>query len=267
MTRRTRIAASAVTGAAATLLLGLAAPHASATPTTPTPVSEHARVAAHDAAVADGTLDTLSRFFARDGALTKSAAAPRIEGERAVPVYYLSRDFVAGKKGADIAEPEFLASKAVASDGRKASLWTVEQNGSWKVVNIASGDDETRYADLGHRELPGGTVFHEPQINAWYVADHARVLPLDADAVRAVGRAGTSVSAYRARVARAYGDKLPGSAYAKKGEAGGYGPAAATAPGKPGPEPTATVAGAGVLAAALGLTGVAVRRARSRRVN
>ncbi|MBO1335332.1 hypothetical protein [Streptomyces sp. VRA16 Mangrove soil] len=217
--------APVLAGTAATLLLGLAAPHATADPTpAPAPVvPDHARVAAHDAAMSPRTLDTLARFFARDGALTKAAATPRIEGERAVPVSYLSRDFVAGKKDAPIAELAFLASEAVAADGQKASLWTVERQGAWKVVNIASGDDETRYAALGAHKLPGGTVFQEPQIDAWYVADHARVLPLDADAVRAVGRAGISVTAYRARVDRAYGDKLPGSAYAKKGEAGGYG--------------------------------------------
>ncbi len=49
-----------------------------------------------------------------------------------------------------------------------------------------------------------------------------RVLPLDADAERAVGAKGVSVGAYQARVHKAYGDKLPGSAYAKKGLAGGY---------------------------------------------
>ncbi|MFI7340778.1 hypothetical protein ACIBUY_22930 [Streptomyces sp. NPDC050085] len=265
---RRRITAPALAGTGAALLLGLAAPYAAAEPP---PVPAHARVAAHDAATTPGALNTLSRFFARDGAVTRAAAAPRIEGESAVPVYYLSRDFVAGKKGADIAELEFLASKAVSSDGQKASLWTVEQQGTWKVVNIASGDDEIRYATLGQQKMPGGTVFQEPQINAWYVAGHARVVPLDADAVRAVGRDGISLTAYRSRVARAYGDKLPGSAYAKKGAAGGYGqPSAgdgrgrAAGEGARGPVTAASaVAGAGA-AVALGLSGLALYRRRSR---
>ncbi|WP_372347107.1 hypothetical protein [Streptomyces sp. KL116D] len=258
---RRRIAAPLLAGTGAALLLGLAAPHASAAPT---PVPDHARVAAHDAAESPRTLDTLARFFARDGALAASAAAPRVEGTQAVPVYYLSRDFVAGKKGADIADLEFLASKAVASDGQQASLWTVERQGSWKVVNIASGDDEIRYARLGQARMPGGTVFQEPQINAWYVAGHARVVPLDADAVKAVGEGGVPLSAYRARVARAYGDKLPGSTYAQKGEAGGYG----TVPDEARTPMTvaSAVAGAGALVA-LGLSGIAVRRARSRRTD
>ncbi|WP_239091671.1 hypothetical protein, partial [Streptomyces sp. SID14478] len=236
---RRRITAPALAGTGAALLLAVGAPGATAAPA---PVPVHARVAAHDAATSPQTLHTLSRFFARDGAATTSAAAPRIEGASAVPVYYLSRDFVAGKKGADIATLEFLASKAVSSDGRKASLWTVEQQGSWKVVNIASGDDEIRYATLGQQKMPGGTVFREPQINAWYVAGHARVLPLDADAVRAVGDDGVPLAAYRTRVARAYGDKLPGSAYAKKGAAGGYGRAPAGTQESPGAQGPAAVA-------------------------
>ncbi|MFH8292244.1 hypothetical protein [Streptomyces sp. NPDC018059] len=273
---------AALAGSAATLFLGLAAPHASAD-TGPAAPSAASRAAAHQAAEAPRTLDTLSRFFAREGAVTKAAADPSIEG-RAVPVYYLSPEFVAGKKGAPVARLEFLASKAVSSDGQKASLWTVERGGSWQVVNIATGDDETRYARVGAEKLPGGTVFHEPQINAWYVQGHARVLPLDKDAVRAVGAEGTSLAAYRARVQKAYGDKLPDSAYEKSGKAGGYDDAArpeqASGQGQrqeqgqgqeqsqgqdQGPVTVASsLAGAGALAA-LGLSGaVLVRRRRTR---
>ncbi|MEV5980335.1 hypothetical protein [Streptomyces sp. NPDC052114] len=264
---------AALAGSAATLLLGLAAPAASADsgPAAPSPAS---RAAAHEAAQAPKTLDTLSRFFAREGAVTKAAADPRIEG-RAVPVYYLSPEFVAGQKGAPIARLQFLASKAVSSDGQEASLWTVEQGRSWQVVNIATGDDETHYARVGAEKVPGGTVFHEPQINAWYVQDekHARVLPLDKDAVRAVGAEGTSVAAYRKRVQKAYGDKLPGSAYEKSGKAGGYDTA------KPAKEPArasaqepaqgpvtvaSSIAGAGALLT-LGISGTALVRRRAAR--
>ncbi|MFH8486415.1 hypothetical protein [Streptomyces longisporoflavus] len=258
---------AALAGTTATLLLGLAAPYASAD----SGPSNASREAAHDAASAPGTLDTLSRFFAREGAVSKAAADPRVRGA-AVPVRYLSPDFVAGEKGAPVGRVEFLASKAVSSDGQEASLWTVKQGGSWKVVNIATGDDETHYARVGADKLPGGTVFHEPQINAWYVQGRGRVLPLDADAVRAVGRGGVSVAAYQRRVHDAYADKLPGSAYAESGKAGGFArkertraaPAAASADG---PVTVASsVAGAGALVA-LGLSGVAVlrRRARQRR--
>ncbi|GGT65644.1 MULTISPECIES: hypothetical protein [Streptomyces] len=211
------------------------------------------------AASAPETLDTLSRFFSRDGALARSAARPRIEGA-SVPVRVLSPDFVAGKAGAPVARVEFHASKAVASDGQTASLWTVRQAGGWRVVNIATGDDETRYAAQGERTLPGGVVFREPQIDAWYVHKGAKVLPLDEDAVRAVGGDGTSLAAYRERVTRAYGDKLPGSGYARKGAAGGYD---APPPDREEPLVTAASATAGAGAVlALGLVATAAWRRR-----
>ncbi|NBE54018.1 hypothetical protein [Streptomyces boluensis] len=289
-----------VAGCATVLLLGLGAPQAGAAPdpddapsetapseTAPSETAPSApapsgaeRAAAHRAARAPENLDTLSRFFAREGAVTAAEAEPRVLGE-AVPVYFLAPDFVAGKKNSPVARLEFLASRAVSADGQEASLWTVpkgdtwKKGGTWKVVNIATGDDETHYARAGAEKLPGGTVFHEPQINAWYVTRHARVLPLDRDATRAVGADGTSLSAYRKRVERAYGDKLPGSAYARSGKAGGY----AERPAAPGPRLAATErqGGSGVgpaltvasAAAGLGAAGAlalgAVRTVRKRR--
>ncbi|GGV96151.1 hypothetical protein GCM10010230_13540 [Streptomyces narbonensis] len=251
------IGAGLLTTAALVALGALPATAAESLPAASTP---------EQAASAPQTLDTLSRFFARDGALARSAAAPRVEGG-SVPVRILSPDFVAGKAGAPVARVEFRASLAVAADGRKASLWTVKQPGGWQVVNIATGDDEIRYAEQGGRVLPGGLVFREPQIDAWYVQKGAKVLPLDEDAVRAVGKNGTSLTAYRERVAEAYGDKLPGSTYAKKGTAGGYAPQA-DAP-LPHEEPAGTVAstaaGAGAVLA-LALIGTrAIRRRRAAR--
>ncbi|MCX5390015.1 hypothetical protein ABZY68_06050 [Streptomyces sp. NPDC006482] len=250
------IGAGLLTTAALVALGALPAAAAEGLPPAPTP---------EQAASAPQTLDTLSRFFARDGALARSAAAPRVEGG-SVPVRILSPDFVAGKAGAPVARVEFRASRAVASDGQKASLWTVKQPGGWQVVNIATGDDEIRYAEQGGRVLPGGLVFREPQIDAWYVQKGTKVLPLDEDAVRAVGKNGTSLAGYRERVAKAYGDKLPGSAYAKKGAAGGYAPQASAPAPAPHEEPAVTVAstaaGAGaVLALALAAT-AAIRRRR-----
>ncbi|MEV0372774.1 hypothetical protein AB0I10_23595 [Streptomyces sp. NPDC050636] len=241
MTKRTARTAlrAAATGTLATALIGLA-PHAALAAEAPAPPQAPSRAsvsAAHDAAAAPATLDTLTRFFAheatrkgaRDGAAATGTAktAPHIEGG-AVPVYVLSPDFVRGKAEAPVARLEFLASKAVAADGRTASVWTARQGSAWKVVNIASGDDETRYTAAGAAKRGAGTVFHEPQIDAWYVQRGDRVEPLDADAVKAVGARGTTVAAYQKRVAKAYGDKLPGSAYDKRGEAGGYGPQAAS---------------------------------------
>ncbi|WP_406138405.1 hypothetical protein [Streptomyces sp. NBC_01089] len=229
---------AAVAGAAATAVLALApsasaADHSTGHPTGQTPrltASAADRDAAQRAVTSPATLHTLARFFAESpGARPQSAAAaspasapaPQIKGQ-AVPVYTLSPDFVAARTGAPVARLDFLAGTAVSADGRKASVWTVPEGTSWQVVNIATGDDETRYAGQGAAKLPGGTVFREPQINAWYVTKGTRVLPLDSEAVRAVGAGGTTLAAYQHRVHQAYGDKLPGSAYAKKGEAGGY---------------------------------------------
>ncbi|GAA3396884.1 hypothetical protein [Streptomyces roseoviridis] len=259
------VGSGAVTGlltAAALVALGtVPADAAGALPTPPpAPTPEQA-------AAAPQTLDTVARFFARDADPAARAAAgrPRVEGA-SVPVAILSPDFVAGKPGAPVARVGFHASRAVAADGRTASLWTVRgPDGAWRVVNIATGDDELRHTEQGRRVLPGGTVFREPQIDAWYVHKGAKVLPLDEDAVRAVGANGTTLAAYRDRVARAYGDKLPGSAYARKGAAGGYA-AAAPAPRGDAAGPAVTTAsaaaGAGaLLALALGAAG-AVRRRR-----
>ncbi|MFH8785664.1 hypothetical protein [Streptomyces roseoverticillatus] len=263
------VAAGAVTAAA----LGLAPLAHAAAPAPPAAPTAAGVSAAHEAAASSSTLGTLSRFFARDGAVAAAKAQPRIEGAT-VPVYTLSPEFVAGKDGAPVATLDFLASKAVSADGQKASVWTARTGGDWKVVNIATGDDETRYAAEGQQKLSGGTVFHEPQIDAWYVQRGDRVLPLDDDAVRAVGAQGTTLDGYRARVHKAYGDKLPGSAYAKKGQAGGYGqePAAAgeqqAAPapqGGSGPLSTTSAAAAGGTALLLGAGAVVARRRLRRR--
>ncbi|MHA4778152.1 hypothetical protein L1085_027160 [Streptomyces sp. MSC1_001] len=251
---RARATAAGLLTTAALVLLGALPEAAAAEGPPPAPTPEQA-------ASAPGTLDTLSRFFARDGAVARSAAAPRVEGG-SVPVRVLSPDFVAGKAGAPVARVEFRASRAVSSDGQKASLWTVRGTDGWRVVNIATGDDEIRYAEQGGRLLPGGLVFREPQIDAWYVQKGAKVLPLDEDAVRAVGRNGTSLTAYRERVGRAYGDKLPGSAYARRGAAGGYDAAPAPEEGR---FATATVAGAGALLVLALTATTATRRRRTPR--
>ncbi|MEV0599153.1 hypothetical protein AB0I82_07645 [Streptomyces sp. NPDC050315] len=235
----------ALTAALTTALAALAPQAASAadTPAPPRAPAAASVAAAHEAASAPGTLKTLARFFARDGKVGVKAAAPRIEGAT-VPVYGLSPDFVRGRSGAPVAKLDFLASKAVSVDGQEASVWTVRTAGAdtWKVVNIATGADETAYA--AKAEATGGTLFREPQIDAWYVQRGDRVLPLDADAKRAVGASGATVAAYQKRVHAAYGDKLPGSAYDRRGEAGGYGERAASGPAvrKDAPEPVSAAA-------------------------
>ncbi|MEW9520069.1 hypothetical protein [Streptomyces tubercidicus] len=152
MTKRTAVRTTlraVATGAFATTLTGLA-PQAAPVPLPQAP-SRASVAAAHEAAAAPATPDTLARFF----------AAGRRPG------------------GASAMAPG-------TADGRTASVGTVRQGAAWKVVNIADGDDETRYTK---------------------------------------------------RVARAYGDKLPGSAYERRGEAGGYGPEAAAGAEKPQAQP------------------------------
>ncbi|MEV7728190.1 hypothetical protein AB0P15_26065 [Streptomyces sp. NPDC087917] len=257
--QRPSLKAAAALAAAGAALLALAG-QASADPVPqPRTVTAETRAAAHGAVAAPDTLATLSRFFAREGKVSVAAARPRVEDEL-IPVHYLSPEFVAGKAGAPVARLEFLAGRAVSSDGQQAALWTAKTEAGWQVVNIATGDDEFRYARLGADKLPGGTVFREPQIDAWYVADGGRVLPLDEDAVRAVGDRGTTLAAYRTRVTRAYGDKLPGSAYARDGAAGGFAEPAGEDSGAP---VGLVAAGAGALA--LGAVGsVALLRSRRR---
>ncbi|MFF7632546.1 hypothetical protein ACFZB9_05260 [Kitasatospora sp. NPDC008050] len=205
-----------------------------------------AAVAAGDLAAArsavqnPAVLGQLGDFFARKGvpptqplqlgaadeAKAAAQAAPSLVGAT-VPVYTLDPGFVSGTKGAPVARVDFTATEAVAADGQKASVWAVRQNGSWRVVNIASGSDETDYAARGAAG-GGGTVFREPQVNAWYVLRSGRVLPLDTEARESVGANGTSLAAYQQLVHQRYGDKLPGSAYDKSGLGGGFSPTTAS---------------------------------------
>ncbi|WP_433855812.1 hypothetical protein [Streptomyces kronopolitis] len=279
MTKRTavRTACRAVaTGAVATALIGLA-PHTAPAAPAPAPraPARASLAAARAAAGAPAALDRLARFFAterRRGAAGAAQAAPRLDG-RPVPVYGLSPDFVHGRSAAPVARLEFLATKAVAADGRTASVWTAERGGAWKVVDITGGDEATRYAAPGGARAQGGTVFREPRIDAWYVQHGDRIEPLDAGARAAVGAHGTTVAAYRTRVAKAYGDKAPGSAYDERAEAGGHrrqaagrrhrgAPLEATAlAGDSFPVAAASTVAAAAALLALGLSaGVALRR-------
>ncbi|MEU9046915.1 MULTISPECIES: hypothetical protein [unclassified Kitasatospora] len=208
-----------------------AAPGSAAPAPAPVPAAEldQARSAVLDPAV----LDKVGHFFARKGvpptqqltlgaaeeARVASASAPRLAGDT-VPVYVLDAGFAAGTPGAPVAKAEFTASKVVAADGQTASVWTVRQGEAWRVVNIASGGDESDYA--AKAASGGGTAFREPQVNAWYVLRDGRVLPLDDEARRSVGADGVTLAAYQQLVHQRYGDKLPGSAYDRAGKGGGY---------------------------------------------
>ncbi|MEU0857959.1 hypothetical protein ACFYMX_00200 [Streptomyces griseofuscus] len=275
-----RTAVVALLAATALGALTPAAAHAASGPAGfPAPFTASATAQAREAASSPATLHTLSRFFARAGALKADAARPHLVGP-SVTVYSLAPGFVAGRPGAPVAAPQFVASKAVSADGQVASLWTVRTAQGWKVVNIATGGDETDYVGKAHGR---GTVFQEPQIDAWYVVRDGRVLPLDPDARRAVGKAGVSLADYQRLVHEKYGDKLPGSAYDRAGKGGGYdgasaAPAASSVPTSSAGAATATAATSSTstafTAAATGMAAAAVlavclrlrRTRRSRRV-
>lgn len=257
-----------------------AAPHVSAAD----PGGSTARGAASSAAA----LALAGRFFAAEGAhgasgfsasaphagalphtLRPAQAGPVAAGASdtahvsgpTVAVNTLNPAFVAGDASAPVATPAFWATKAVAADGRTASLWTVPGGATWKVVNIAAGADETDYAAKAAAG-GGGTVFREPQINAWYVLRGGRVLPLDTEATSSVGAHGVSLAAYQRLVHHRYGDKLPGSSYDRLGAGGGYQPSATVSGGSG--RTTAAVAGASALGLALAAAGaMAVRRSRA----
>ncbi|MFD7453832.1 hypothetical protein [Kitasatospora sp. NPDC059827] len=209
-------------------------PGAPDAPGAPAPVPAADLAGARSAVQDPAVLDKVGHFFARKGvpptrqltigaaeeAKAASDAAPRLAGDT-VPVYTLDAGFVSGTPGAPVAKAEFTASKVVAADGQSASVWTVRQGDSWRVVNIASGGDESDYAAKAAGS-GGGTAFREPQVNAWYVLRDGRVLPLDDEARRSVGAGGVSLAGYQQLVHQRYGDKLPGSAYDREGQGGGY---------------------------------------------
>jgi hypothetical protein len=223
MTNVYRRGAAALVG---TVLAGvaaaLAATGATAAPNArpaavPASVVTQARTVLH----ARSTVARVTRFFATEpGAHRAAATGTPTLAATPVPVYVLSPGFVRSGAG-PVATLSVLATTATAADSRTASVWAAPgADGHWKVVNIASGADETTYA----KKAGTGTAFHEPQLDAWYALRGDTVRPLNAAARTQVGT-GESVAAYQRQVHRRYADRLPGSRYAKTGLAGGYGPA------------------------------------------
>jgi hypothetical protein len=268
--KTTRIAATLTAALAA---LALAAPVAVAdSGQAPAPVDRGDLAAARTAAQSPAVLAQLGHFFARKGvpptaplavpgaaeAQAAAQAAPALVGDT-VPVYTLDPAFVAGTAGAPVARVDFTATKAVSADGQSASVWTVRSGDHWQVVNIASGSDETDYAARGAAG-GGGTVFREPQLNAWYVLRGGRVLPLDGEARASVG-GGVSLAAYQKLVRQRYGDKLPGSGYDRAGLGGGFSAAGAARSG--GGDVAGLVAAGALGATALAGAALAVRRRRT----
>lgn len=210
-------------GALAVAALGLATTTASATPDAHAPHAYTAAQlsAARAAATADSTITVLGKYFAHAPvrgtvhAAQKGQTTPRVVG-RSVTVSSLNPAFVAGEADAPVAKPSFVATDVVSPTGQTATVQTAPTAKGWQVVNIASGTDETDYTAKAHGK---GTVFREPQINAWYIVRGDEILPLNTEARAVVGASGTSLAAYYRHVHSAYGHKMPGSSYDKKGMA------------------------------------------------
>ncbi|MEY9858862.1 hypothetical protein ABH935_004485 [Catenulispora sp. GAS73] len=245
---------------------------APAVPAAPAAPSATDVAAARDAA--NSALPTVSQFFASGGrkpqgdarqlAAAAAAAAPRIDSTT-VPVYYLAPAFVADPSSSGTATPvaqlSFMATDTVSASGSHASVWTARiGSAGWKVVNIASGSDETTYTA---QAAPGAAVFEEPQIGAWYQVAGGRVLPLNQTARESVG-SGVSLARYHQLVRTRYADKMPGSAYDKAGRAGGFQP---QAPSQGSSTNTAPLTAGLVLVGfgAAGVGAVAWRRSRAQR--
>jgi hypothetical protein len=174
--------------------------------------------AAQSAASSPASLASAGRFFAHTGAQQSLAGSVKLTGE-SVAVYSLNPEFVRGTTAAPVGVLSYVASTAVATDGRTATIWTTPSGEGWTVVNIASGDDEARFAA---NAAPGALLFTEPQTNAWYQAKDDLVTPLNDQARATVGK-GMTFAGYQRLVHDRYAGKLPGSAYDKAGKAGGYG--------------------------------------------
>ncbi|WP_173390726.1 hypothetical protein [Actinomadura litoris] len=226
--------------------------------------------AASEAAAQPAAQQRLGSFFVHLGqhnqgqltnqTVTKAQAdaqAPRIEGP-AQTIYSLNPAFVKGDAGATVARFSHMAVSARSASGQQATMWLNKNNKSWLVWNITSGSDETAYA----AKAAGGTVFTEPQINAWYRLADGRVTGLNDTAVASVGKAGVTVAAYQRLVHTRYADKLPGSQYARSGRLGGFSPSTGVSKPAPdrGPAPALLALGAGGAVAAA--AGIAVARRR-----
>ncbi|SDZ12443.1 hypothetical protein SAMN05421504_109311 [Amycolatopsis xylanica] len=223
-------------------------------------VSDADIAAARQVAASPDTQAKLSKFFVqldrRSGLAVQaeSAKAPQVTGQP-LRVFSLTPEFVTGQS-TEPAGFAYLAVKTRAASGQEATVWlTRDGRQGWEASNLTTGTEEVTYP------AQGGTVFTEPQINAWYRVDKGQVVPLNDPARAQVGQ-GMSVAAYQRLVHQQYADKLPGSAYVQQGKLGGFTPGASpTGDGSSAPVWPYALMGAGV---ALVVIGWSVRRVSSR---
>lgn len=283
---RTTTRAATVLAAAAATLVAAAPAHAADRP----PAPAAADYTAAQQVLRSGQLhDTVSRFLTaaehrtqvtgadggtagtRRGLVQAPTTAPGFDLKKPVPLYELAPEFVTGRTkptAASALRLSYLVSRVSAADGHQAAvLLAQKQSGhAWELAGIRDGDADISTAERGTEQAQ---TFLEPQIHAWYrVTGTGTVEPLNKEAgVALQGKPQVSLKAYQQLVAKRYSDKLPGSAYDRKGLAGGYAsaedrPATATAPAASTSRPWVPAASTGVALSAAGGALFHLRRRR-----
>lgn len=228
--------------------------------------------------------DTVNRFLSATDSKGKAGAdggqegeAPLTSGSHDAPqafslkdpvaMYEITPDFVTGKAkptSASALRLSYLASEVNGANGHRATALLAcrtspSADRKWRLAGIQDGN-----ADLGYAKqaTSDSRVFSEPQIHAWYRLKNGTVQSLNHEAVSGLGGKRTiSLTAYQKLVHGRYADKLPGSAYDRRGLAGGYKPAT---PAHNAPSSTPMLLGAFALALAGGAFGFRFRRKRTR---
>ncbi|GHF67421.1 hypothetical protein GCM10010218_56130 [Streptomyces mashuensis] len=239
----TRRAAAVLAAAAAVTLCGTVSAQAD----TPTAPASADYAAARQVLGSDQVRTTVGRFLTAagnqaapgtDGGTSGGArrgiaqtpqspqTPPRFDVKQPVPMYELAPGFVTGKARptADGAlRLSYLAARVSAADGHQAAVLLAPggSGGSWQLAGIRDGEADISAAERGTEQA---RTFLEPQIHAWYrLTGAGAVEPLNKEASTALqGRKTVSLAAYQQLVTKRYGDKQPGSAYDRKGMAGGY---------------------------------------------
>ncbi|MBO0653801.1 hypothetical protein J1792_13735 [Streptomyces triculaminicus] len=281
MHRTTGRAAALLAAAAVTVLCATAPAQAADAPATPGPTD----YAAAQQVLRSGQVhDTVSRFLTAteqrtpatgaDGGtaaaprgLAKSPSAPGFDLKKPVPFYELAPEFVTGKAkptAGGALRVSYLASRVSATGGHQAAVLLAPGKGggdqAWQLAGIRDGDADISAAERGTDQA---RTFMEPQIHAWYrLTGDGSVEPLNKEAgVALQGKPRVTLAAYQGLVSKRYGDKLPGSAYDRKGMAGGY----ALAEDRPATAPSRPWLPAASGAAALAASGAVVVGLRRRR--
>ncbi|ARF53731.1 hypothetical protein B1H19_05655 [Streptomyces gilvosporeus] len=208
-----------------------------------------------------------------------SAAAPMASGAQSdqqsfslndpVALYELAPAFVTGKakpSADNVARLSYLASRANDANGHKATVLlssaTKGGGGSWHLTGVRDGDSDVTY---GRQTTGHSKVFTEPQIHAWYRLKNDIVAPLNREATSGLhGKRAVTLAAYQKLVHSRYADKLPGSAYDRKGLAGGFRLASASTP-SPSSSAPLQLGASGLVAVAFAGGVIAVRRRNRRR--